>query len=80
MGTLAVLFIILGSFCAIVAWVYILIEAFATNTLWGLGVLALPIVTLGFIVLYFRDIRTPAIALVTSNVVVMTGVILSLFS
>ncbi len=51
------LFIVIGITLAIIGDIMIIIQAFKTSILWGLGTLFIPIVSLVFIIMYWEKTK-----------------------
>lgn len=67
------LFFVIGIAIAIVADIMIVIQAFKTSLLWGLGTLFLPIVGVVFIVLYWDKTKKYVWWILLSIVLIIIG-------
>ena len=59
-----------------IAGVLILVKAFQTSVLWGLGYIFVPFVSLIFVVLYWQETKKPFLYLVGGAAILLVGVVL----
>ena len=71
------LLVIIGSIVFFVGWIWIIIEAFKTSILWGLGTLIVPIVGLIFVLMNWEDGKKPFLIYLAGIALMVVGVILS---
>lgn len=59
MAAASLAFALVGGLIMLLAGVLILIKAFQTSVLWGLGYIFVPFVSLIFVILYWQDTKKP---------------------
>ena len=59
MATLGLILLALGGLIALITGVMILIKAFQTSVLWGLGSIFIPLVSLVFVIKHWEQTKKP---------------------
>jgi hypothetical protein len=68
---------VIGALVMGVAGIVLLIKAFQTSVLWGLGYLFVPFVSLIFVIMYWQDTKKPFLYTLAGLVVFLVGMALS---
>jgi hypothetical protein len=63
----------IGGIAMMVFGVILLVKAFQTSILWGLGYLFVPFVSLVFVVLYWQETKKPFLYLLAGSAIMVVG-------
>ncbi len=74
---MGLILVILGILVATVGGIWILVKAFQTSVLWGLGSLFVPFVSLIFVIAHWRDAKKPFLIHLGGVALIIVGVVLS---
>ena len=66
----------LGSIVVLIGAIWIIVEAFKTSILWGIGTLLLPIITLIFVFMHWDDAKKPFMIYLAGIALVVLGVLI----
>lgn len=77
MGTLGTGLIVVGSLISLFYGIVLLIKAFQTSILWGIGCLILPIIGLIFIVVHWDVAKRPFLKSLIAIPIIVVGIILA---
>ena len=70
---MAITLLLVGGLIAFVGAIWMLVVAFRTSVLWGLGCLIVPFVSLIFLVLYWSDAKKPFLYQVLGAILMGVG-------
>jgi hypothetical protein len=76
MSAVALALLAVGGIVVLVAGVMLLVKAFQTSVLWGLGYMFVPFVSLIFVVLYWQETKKPFLYLLGGAAILLVGVVL----
>jgi hypothetical protein len=76
MGAVGMLFVGIGSIVMLIFGVILLVKAFQTSVLWGLGYLFVPFVALIFVIMHWDDTKKPFLYSLVGFVVCVVGIAL----
>jgi hypothetical protein len=77
MGMLGAIFIIVGGLIALVYGIILLVKAFQTSVLWGLGYIFIPFVALVFVIMHWEETKKPFLMSLLSIPFFIVGIILA---
>jgi hypothetical protein len=73
MSAVGVGLFVIGSIVMLVAGVVLLVKAFQTSVLWGLGYVFVPFVSLIFVIMYWQDTKKPFLYVLLGLVIFLVG-------
>ncbi len=76
MEAIGLVLLIAGGLVMGIAGIVLLTKAFQTSTLWGLGYLFVPFVSLIFVVMYWNDTKKPFLYMLGGLAVFIVGIAL----
>lgn len=76
MSAVALALLAVGGIVVLVAGVMLLVKAFQTSVLWGLGYIFVPFVSLIFVILYWQETKKPFLYLLGGAALLLVGVVL----
>ncbi len=68
----------IGGIAMMVFGVILLVKAFQTSVLWGLGYLFVPFVSLVFVVMYWQETKKPFLYLLAGSAIMVVGLVLGM--
>lgn len=68
----------IGGIVMLVAGVLLLVKAFQTSVLWGLGYIFVPFVSLIFVIMYWQETKKPFLYLLAGSAVMVVGLVLGM--
>jgi hypothetical protein len=77
MSTVGLVLLVVGAGIVTVMGIWLLVKAFQTSVLWGLGYLFVPFVNLVFVILHWQDTKKPFLYLLGGAVLMAIGMVLS---
>jgi hypothetical protein len=77
MSTIGLVLLVVGAGIVTVMGIWLLVKAFQTSVLWGLGYLFVPFVNLVFVILHWQDTKKPFLYLLGGAVLMAIGMVLS---
>ncbi len=66
----------LGGIMLFIGWIWLVIEAFKVNILWGIGCILLPIIDLIFAIIHWEVAKKPFGIYLTGFILVVLGTVL----
>ena len=68
----------IGGIVMLVFGVILLVKAFQTSVLWGLGYIFVPFVSLVFVILHWQETKKPFLYLLAGSAVMAVGLVLGM--
>jgi hypothetical protein len=68
----------IGGIVMLVFGVILLVKAFQTSVLWGLGYVFVPFVSLIFVVLHWQETKKPFLYLLAGSAIMVVGLVLGM--
>jgi hypothetical protein len=78
MGAIGLVLAGIGGIVMLVFGVILLVKAFQTSVLWGLGYVFVPFVSLIFVILYWQETKKPFLYLLAGSAVMTVGLVLGM--
>lgn len=66
----------IGGIVMLIAGLLLLVKAFQTSVLWGLGYIFVPFVSLVFVIMHWQETKKPFLYLLAGSAVMVVGLVL----
>lgn len=76
MEAIGLLLLIAGGLVMVITGIVLVTKAFQTSTMWGLGYILVPFVSLIFVIMYWNDTKKPFLYMLGGVAVFIVGVAL----
>lgn len=78
MGAIGLVLAGIGGIVMLVFGVILLVKAFQTSVLWGLGYVFVPFVSLVFVIMHWQETKKPFLYLLAGSAVMVVGLVLGM--
>jgi hypothetical protein len=78
MGAIGLVLSVIGGIAVLVFGVILLVKAFQTSVLWGLGYIFVPFVSLIFVILHWQETKKPFLYLLAGSAIMVVGLVLGM--
>jgi len=78
MGAIGLVLSVIGGIAVLVFGVILLVKAFQTSVLWGLGYIFVPFVSLIFVIMHWQETKKPFLYLLAGSAIMVVGLVLGM--
>ena len=78
MGAIGLVLSVIGGIAVLVFGVILLVKAFQTSVLWGLGYIFVPFVSIVFVILHWQETKKPFLYLLAGSAIMVVGFVLGM--